>query len=152
VGCGAGLSGFPTTAAWHGELEGKGCAGGSIGVEISGQTLTKSSQRAKFNRTRGDYLDLHVISRKALKDVVSRHADLESPLDTWYRIAKKAQWKSLTDVRKTYSSADAVGEYTVFNIKGNEYRLIVKIHYETGRIFIDNVLTHAEYDKDRWKS
>jgi mRNA interferase HigB len=95
---------------------------------------------------------VHVISRKSLKEVVTQHADLEAPLETWYRIAKKARWKSLTDVRKTYSHADAVGEYTVFNIKGNEYRLIVKIEYEFGMIFIREILTHAEYNKDRWKS
>jgi mRNA interferase HigB len=95
---------------------------------------------------------VRVISRKALKDAVARHADLEAPLDTWYRAATKAKWKSLADVRKTYSHADAVGAYTVFNIKGNAYRLIVKIEYEFGLIFIREVLTHAEYDKDRWKS
>jgi mRNA interferase HigB len=87
-----------------------------------------------------------------LKAAVARHADLESPLDTWWRIAKKARWKSLRDVRETYPHADPVGEYTVFNIKGNEYRLIVKIIYRASRIYICDVLTHAEYDKDRWKS
>lgn len=95
---------------------------------------------------------MHVISRKALKEAATRHADLEAPLDTWYRSAKKAQWKSLTDVRKTYPHADAVREYTVFNIKGNTYRLIVKINYDTGRVFIRHILTHAEYSRDRWKS
>jgi mRNA interferase HigB len=95
---------------------------------------------------------VHIISRKALKDAAARHADLEAALDTWYRTAKKAQWKSLADVRQTYAHADSVGQYTVFNIKGNAYRLIVKINYRTGRIFIREVLTHAEYDKDRWKS
>jgi mRNA interferase HigB len=95
---------------------------------------------------------VHVISRKALKVAVTRHADLETPLDTWYRSAKKAQWKSLADVRQTYSHADQVGKYTVFNIKGNAYRLIVTINYQTGRIFIRDVLTHAEYNKDQWKS
>jgi mRNA interferase HigB len=95
---------------------------------------------------------VHVISRKALKDAGTRHADVDASLDTWYRIAKKARWKSLTDVRKTYAHADAVGEYTVFNLKGKAYRLIVKIEYELGLIFIREVLTHAEYSKDRWKS
>jgi mRNA interferase HigB len=94
---------------------------------------------------------VHVISRKALKEAAARHADLEAPLDTWYHSAKKAQWKSLTDVRRTYPDADTVGEYTVFNIKGNEYRLIVTINYRTGRIFIRHVLTHAEYNRGRWK-
>jgi mRNA interferase HigB len=94
---------------------------------------------------------VHVISRKALREAATRHAGLEAPLDTWYRSAKKAQWKSLTDVRKTYPHADAVGEYTIFNIKGNAYRLIVTINCRTGRLFIRHVLTHAEYDRERWK-
>ncbi len=94
---------------------------------------------------------MHVISRKALKAAATRHPDLEVALDTWYRIAKKAQWKSLTDVRQTYRHADPVGRCTVFNIKGNEYRLIVRINYQTGRVFIRYVLTHAEYDQESWK-
>jgi mRNA interferase HigB len=95
---------------------------------------------------------VHVISRKALKEAAARYPDLEAPIDTWYRAAKKANWKSLTDVRQTYPHADAVGEYTVFNIKGNAYRLIVTINYQFGRIYIREVLTHADYDRDRWKS
>lgn len=95
---------------------------------------------------------MHVISRKALKEAVTRHADLEAPLHTWYSIAKKAHWKNLTDVRQTYPHTDVVGDLTVFNIKGNEYHLIVKIEYRFSTIFIREVLTHAEYDKDRWKS
>jgi len=94
---------------------------------------------------------VHVISRKALKEAARRHADLEAPLDTWYRTAKKAQWKSLADVRKTYPHADVVGTCTVFNIKGNDYRLIVKIEYAFDLIFIHTVLTHAEYNREGWK-
>jgi mRNA interferase HigB len=95
---------------------------------------------------------VHIVSRKTLQMAATRHTDLEAPLDTWYRIAKKARWKSLADVRKTYAHADLVGDYTVFNIKGNEYRLIVKIEYQFGLIFIGSVMTHAEYNKGRWKA
>jgi mRNA interferase HigB len=94
---------------------------------------------------------MHVISRKKLKDAASRHIDLEGPLDAWFRIAKKAEWKTLMDVRKTLSSADAVGKWTVFDIKGNEYRLIAEINCLFGRIYIRHVLTHAEYDRGGWK-
>ena len=94
---------------------------------------------------------MRVISRKTLLAAVKRHAELEKPLDVWYRIAKKAQWHNLTDVKKTYSHADYVDPYTVFNIKGNEYRLLAKIEYRLGIIFIKHVLTHAEYDKGDWK-
>jgi mRNA interferase HigB len=76
-------------------------------------------------------------------------------LEIWYRSAKKAKWKTLEDVRKTWPSADGVtvGEktYTVFNIGGNKFRLIVKIEYEMQRLYIKHVLTHAEYDKENWK-
>jgi len=95
---------------------------------------------------------VHVISRKKLLEAVAVHADLSAPLDAWYRIAKRAEWKSLQDVRKTLPSADAVGIFTVFNIKGNAFRLITEIKYATGRLYIRHVLTHAAYDKEGWKS
>jgi mRNA interferase HigB len=93
---------------------------------------------------------MHVISRKTLRKAEGKHADLIRPLGAWYRVAKRAQWKNITDVRKTYPLTDPVGAYTVFNIKGNSYRLIVKIEYEYGLVFIKAVLTHAEYDKGGW--
>jgi mRNA interferase HigB len=92
-----------------------------------------------------------VISRKRLLEAVEEHADLGAPLDAWYRIAKKAQWKNLMEVRRELPTADAVQRFTVFNIKGNAYRLITEINYRTGRIFLRRVLTHAEYDKGAWK-
>jgi mRNA interferase HigB len=94
---------------------------------------------------------MHVISRKKLKEAAARHGDLEAPLDAWFRIAKKASCGSLADVRRTFSSADAVGRWTVFNIKGNQYRLIAEINYAGSRIYIRRVLTHAEYDRGGWK-
>jgi mRNA interferase HigB len=50
-----------------------------------------------------------------------------------------------------YPTAEAVGNLTVFNTKGNKYRLIVDLLYSDQRIFVKYILTHAEYDKDRWK-
>ena len=94
---------------------------------------------------------MHVISRKKLKEATARHGELAGPLDAWFRIVKKAEWKNLTDVRNTFSSADAVGKWTVFNIKGNRYRLIAEINYAFGRIYVRHVLTHAEYDRGGWK-
>ena len=94
---------------------------------------------------------MHVISRKKLKEAATRHSDLEAPLDVWFRIAKRASWQTLADVRKTFSSADSVEKWTVFNIKGNNYRLITEINYRFQRIYIRHVLTHSEYDQKRWK-
>ncbi|MGA2001991.1 MAG: type II toxin-antitoxin system HigB family toxin [Terriglobales bacterium] len=94
---------------------------------------------------------MHVISCKKLKEASARRGELEGPLDAWFRIAKKATWTTLADVRMTFSSADVVDKWTVFNIKGNQYRLIAEINYNAGRIYIRQVLTHAEYDRGGWK-
>ena len=94
---------------------------------------------------------MHVISRKKLLEASERRAELGAPLDIWYRIAKKAAWRNLMEVRRELPTADAVGEFTVFNIKGNAYRLITEINYRTGRVFLRYVLTHAEYSKGGWK-
>jgi mRNA interferase HigB len=95
---------------------------------------------------------VHIISRKVLKQFGARHPDAAAPLDTWYRIAKSAQWRSIAEIRKTYPQADAVDGFTIFNIAGNKYRLIVAIAYSSRAIFIRDILTHAEYAKERWKS
>ena len=94
---------------------------------------------------------MHVISRKKLLEAANEHAGLGGPLDVWYHIARKARWKNLAEVRQVFPSADAAGEFTVFNIKGNAFRLITEINYRTGKVFLRHVLTHAEYSKERWK-
>ena len=94
---------------------------------------------------------MHVISRKKLKEAALRQPELEPALDAWFRIAKKAQWQSLADIRKTFASADSVEKWTIFNVKGNKYRLVVEINYRFRRIYIRHVLTHAQYDQEKWK-
>ncbi len=95
---------------------------------------------------------MHVISRKILREFCEAHADACDALYDWYRSATKAEWKNLIEVQKLYVKAENIGNFTVFNIKGNSYRLIVDIIYSTQRIYIKYVLTHAEYDKDNWKN
>jgi mRNA interferase HigB len=94
---------------------------------------------------------LHIISRKKLLEAAGKHSGLGAPLDVWYRIAKRAVWRSLMEVRITFPGTDAAGKSTIFNIKGNSYRLVTEINYRTGRVFIRHVLTHAEYSKEGWK-
>jgi mRNA interferase HigB len=95
---------------------------------------------------------VHVIGRKKPLEAAARYAALAVQLDVWYRVARRAEWKSLAEVRQVFPSADAVGKYTVFNIKGNSYRLIVEINYRSDRLFVRHVITHAEYDKGGWRS
>ncbi len=95
---------------------------------------------------------MHVISRRILRGFCEVHANSCDALYDWYRVATKAEWKNLVEVQTTYPKAEAVGNFTVFNIKGNNYRLIIDIVYEAQRIYIKYVLTHAEYDRDKWKN
>ena len=78
---------------------------------------------------------MRVISRRTLRDFCLSHADSCKALYEWYRVASRANWQNLIDVQATYKSAESVGNFTVFNIKGNSYRLIVKINYNAGIVF-----------------
>jgi mRNA interferase HigB len=91
---------------------------------------------------------MRVIALKTLKTFWSRHADAEQPLKTWYKETSEANWTEPNDIKNRFPSADIIpGNRIIFNIKGNTYRLIVKVHYNTGIVFIRFVGTHAEYDK-----
>ena len=91
---------------------------------------------------------MNVISRKALVDFWTANAVAKAPLSAWYRIARKAVWASFPDVLATFNSADQVkGGKVVFNIGGNNYRLVALMGYRAKRLFILWVGTHAQYDK-----
>ncbi|MFO0428054.1 MAG: type II toxin-antitoxin system HigB family toxin [Planctomyces sp.] len=91
---------------------------------------------------------MHVVSRKTLCDFWRKHADAEDALKAWFKEAEAAAWGSFDDIKARYRSADVIaGNRVVFNIKGNTYRLVVKIQYKYKRVFIRFVGTHAEYDK-----
>ncbi len=94
---------------------------------------------------------MHVISKSAWRDVVGADPALESSLSAWHKIATTASWVNIADVKKTYPHADFVDPHTVFNIKGNTYRLIVKIEYKWQMIFVKHLLRHDEYDQGGWK-
>lgn len=112
---------------------------------------------------------MRIIKKNKLHDFFREHRQGTAPLLRWYEVAKKAHWKKFADVRETFPSADAVPVESgrtavVFNIKQNDYRLITAVHYERtvrdgsaerllkGKIFLFFFLTHAEYDKQIWKS
>jgi mRNA interferase HigB len=94
---------------------------------------------------------VRVISKPAILKFAERHADALAPLMNWYRITKRADWDSLAVVRRDFAHADIVGRRTVFNIHGNDYRLIARVNYNTKRVFILYILTHVEYSKGDWK-
>ena len=94
---------------------------------------------------------MKVLNGKLLRDFAKAHASSAKPLRAWYRTARAATWGKLLDVRERYPRAEAVGDYTVFNLKGNDYRLVTWINYRSRFIYIRWVGTHAEYDKEKWK-
>lgn len=93
---------------------------------------------------------MRVISKARLVEFWLGHASAKTPLTNWYNhVSKKATiWESFADVRKDYSSADKVGDCYVFDIGGNNFRLIVKIIREC--IYIRKIMTHAEYNDQKW--
>lgn len=94
---------------------------------------------------------MHVISKKKLREFWAKYPDAQLPLDNVYRIAKKAAWQSIAEVKAVFPHADAAYDCTVFNIGGNKYRLIVEIKYDRQVIYVKHVLTHKDYDKGAWK-
>jgi mRNA interferase HigB len=94
---------------------------------------------------------MHVISRKILIEFSQRHPDSRTVLEVWFRILETNQFSGFDALRKVFPSADKVGELYVFNIGGNKYRLIAAIHFNRQKVYIRHVLTHAEYDKGKWK-
>ncbi len=94
---------------------------------------------------------MHVISRKSLVEFWTIHPDSKDPLACWHRIVERSTFGDYGSLRQTFPSADVVGQYTVFNIGGNKYRLIASIHFDRGKVYVRHVLTHQEYDLGKWK-
>ena len=89
-----------------------------------------------------------IISKTILVEFSAHYADSEDALNKWYEASKKANWNSLNDLKKTFSTVDYVGnDRYVFNIKGNKYRLVAMIFFDIRTMFIRYIGTHAEYDK-----
>lgn len=93
---------------------------------------------------------MHIITRKRILAFSNKYPDCASALDSWYRILKHSTVSNFIELRDIFPSADQVEGLTVFNIGGNKARLIAAIHYNSQRVFIRHVLTHSEYDKNKW--
>ena len=93
---------------------------------------------------------MRVISKARLVEFWQGHASAKAPLMNWHNHVsnKTTIWKSFGDVRKDYSSADKVGDCYVFDIGGNNYRLIAKIIREC--VYVLKIMTHTEYDRQKW--
>jgi len=73
------------------------------------------------------------------------------PLIRWFRVVKNTQFGSFAELRAVFPSADKVGKWVVFNVGGNKYRLITSVHFNRSKLYVRDVLTHREYDEEKWK-
>lgn len=99
---------------------------------------------------------MRIISYKAITDFAKHHADAREPLDDWYEVVRAADWNSIADVRSVFPHADAVkvasgNTVTVFNVRGNKYRLVAAVKYQWGMVYLLRIMTHGEYNKNQWK-
>jgi mRNA interferase HigB len=92
---------------------------------------------------------VRLIAIKNLQEVAAIYPDVATQIEDFYQIFKAASWQNLEEVKQSFSNAEAVGNFTVFNIKGNRYRLILYINYQKQITFFKYFLTHADYDKDK---
>ncbi len=100
---------------------------------------------------------MRIITKRRILEYARRQPNAAANLNAWITVASAAQWRSIADVRKVLPHADLATvasskTVTIFNIAGNNHRLITAIHYNTRSIFILKILTHADYSKDRWKN
>jgi mRNA interferase HigB len=94
---------------------------------------------------------MKVLGRDKLIKFSKQHATAKAALDTWFDEATSAEWAKPQDVKDRYRSADFLADdRVIFNIKGNHYRIVVKVRYQNGIIVVEWVGTHAEYSKNRF--
>ena len=91
---------------------------------------------------------MKIIALSTLRDFWARHPDAEQPLKAWHDEARHARWNMPQDIKRHYASASFLGKNrVVFNIKGNDYRLIVAVAYRLQAVYIKFIGTHAQYDR-----
>lgn len=91
---------------------------------------------------------MNVISKRTIDQFIKKHRDAKDQLLSWYKETERADWKSPQDIKDRYNSADFLrNNIVILNIKGNSYRLVIKVAYNTKTVFIKWIGTHAEYSK-----
>ena len=91
---------------------------------------------------------MRIVAKKTLREFWEQHPDCEQQLTTWYRETIKSEWQTPNDVKKEYPAASIIaGNRVVFNIRGNNYRLIVKINYDYQVVWVRFIGSHSEYDR-----
>lgn len=91
---------------------------------------------------------MRIIAKSVLREFWTIHPDAEEPLQAWYDETERVLWKSPIDIKQVYGSASILpNNRVVFNIRGNHYRLVVQVHYNTQIVYIRFIGTHIAYDR-----
>jgi mRNA interferase HigB len=91
---------------------------------------------------------MRIIALSTLREFWMKHPDAEIPLRAWHALASRAEWKTPADIKAAYRNASfTANNRVVFNVKGNDYRLVVAVHYDRGTMFVRFVGTHRQYDR-----
>ena len=93
---------------------------------------------------------MHVISLKKLRDFYQKHSDSKETLLAWHRVVRDSDFESFDHLRESFPQVDYVKPFHIFNI-GHSCRLIAAIHFNRRKVYVRHVLTHAEYDRGKWK-
>ena len=90
---------------------------------------------------------MRIITLKTLRLFWEQHPDAQQALQAWYRDTKRATWHTPADIKNVYRNASIVGNHrVVFNIRGNQYRLVVAINYPHGIVYIRFIGSHDDYN------
>ena len=94
---------------------------------------------------------MEIIRRDRLVEFVQKHPNTRASLNRWHDLVQERNFRSFVELRSVFPHVSQVGKLTIFNIAGNNVRLIVSMRYDEQRIYIRDVLTHAAYDKGKWR-
>ena len=94
---------------------------------------------------------MRLLGTNLLEDFIRKHPSSESPLRRWQKIIEECDYKNMSELRKTFPHADHVEGKTVFNVGGNKIRTITLIEFNIRQVIITHVLTHEEYDRNKWQ-
>ena len=92
---------------------------------------------------------MRLISNRSLREFALRYPQADAPLQAWRRLIERNRFSGFADLKALFQAVDKAGEFFVFNVGGNKFRVIAAIHFNTQELYVRHVFTHAEYDKWR---
>ncbi len=92
-----------------------------------------------------------VLGADILDAAQQKHATLAKPIAAWKKLVDSCKARNPVDLKKIFSAVDTVPPQTVFSLKGNNFRIVAEIDYDTETVTVTHVLNHKEYDKNKWK-